>query len=126
MIWWFTPLLSGGSHHEIAQRVFDVYQRLLVSSIMGSVAIFFMFHIPECFRILFNLGMSVLLTVPIIVTFLSTVIACIMIQFSNGYLLLIFSVALVVPSVTVFRKQELVSDPIVLIIYIRVIIGLII
>ena len=87
---------------------------------------FSLFCLPECFRILFNIGLVRSFTVPIIVTFLSTVIACIMIQFSNGYLLLISSVALVVPSVTVFRKQELVSDPIVLIIYIRVIIGLII
>ena len=93
---------------------------------MGLVGRFYLFQILECFRILFKLGMSGLLTVPVIVAFLSTVVACNMIQVSTGYLLLLFSVALIVPSFPMLRKHEVVADPFGLRISIKVIIRLII
>ena len=120
-IWVFTPFHGGGSYHNTAWGVFEVFQHILVSSTRGVVDIFLLFHIPECFRILFKLGLSVALTVPSIVTFLSTVVAYNIIQVSPRSLLLLFSVALVIPIFPVLRKHELVSDLVALMISIRVI-----
>ena len=83
---------------------------------MGLVEIFFLFHFPGYFGILFKLGLSGSLTVTRKVAFISTFIAYNMIQVSPGSLLLHFSVALVFPSFTVLCKHELVSDPFGLII----------
>ena len=58
--------------------------------------------------------------------FLSTVVASDVIHISPGYLLLLFSVASVVPSYPALRKHELVADPVGLGISIRVIIRLIV
>ena len=86
---------------------------------------FSLFCLPECFRILFNIGLVRSFTVPIIVTFLSTVVASDVIQISPGSLLLLFSVALVIPSFPVLRKHDLVNDPVGLRIYIIFIIRLV-
>ena len=59
-------------------------------------------------------------------TFLSTVVASDVIHISHGSLLLLFSVAFVVPSFPALRKNELVADPVGLGISIRVIIRLIV
>ena len=106
--------------------IFDVYQRLLVSSIRGIFGRFFLFRLPEWFWIIYKLGLSGSFTVPIIVNFFSTVAACNMIQVSPGSIILLFTITLVVPSFPLLHKHNLVSDPIGLIISIRVIIRLII
>ena len=59
-------------------------------------------------------------------TFLSTVVASDVIQIFPGSLLLLFSVAFIVPSFTALRKHELVTDPVELGTSIRVIIMLIV
>ena len=69
--------------------------------------------------------MSWAVNVAIIMAFLSKVVASNVIHISPGYLLILFSVAFVVPSFPTLHKNELVSDPVGLIISIRVIIGLI-
>ena len=86
----------------------------------------FLFHIPECFHILFKLGLSGGFTVPRILAFLSTVVAGNVIQISPGYLILLFFVSLAVPSFPALRKHEMVDDPVGLIISIGVIIKLIV
>ena len=73
-----------------------------------------------------KLDLSGALTVPSIVAFLSTVVARYAIHISSGFLLLLFSVAFVVPSFPALRKNDLVADPIVLIICIIIIIRLIV
>ena len=98
----------------------------MVSSTRVIVGIFFLFSLPKFFCILFKLGFSGEFTVPGIVAFLSTVVAVNVIQVSPGYLLLLFSVALVVPSFPAFQKHELVDEPVGLRISIRVIIRLIV
>ena len=64
--------------------------------------------------------------VPRIMTFFSTVVASDVVHISPGSLLLLFSVALVVPSFPALRKHELVADPVGLGISIRVISRLIV
>ena len=59
-------------------------------------------------------------------TLFSTVVAIDVIQISPGYLLLLFSVAFVVPIFPTLRKHQLVSDLVGLVIYIIVIIRLIV
>ena len=59
-----------------------------------------------------------------IMTFFSTVVASDVIHISPRYLILLFSVAFVVPSFPALRKHELVADPVGLVISIRVIIRL--
>ena len=85
-----------------------------------------MLHLPECFRIIFRLGLGRELAVTRIVASLSTVVACNMIQVCPGSLIFLVSVFIVVPSFLALRKHELVADPVVLIISIRIIIRLII
>ena len=59
-------------------------------------------------------------------TFFSAVVTSDVIHISPGSLILLFSVAFVVPVFTALRKHELVADPIGLVIFIRVIIRLIV
>ena len=108
--WWFTTLLYGGSHNETARSVFDGYQHFLVCSTRGIVGNFFLFHLTECIRILFKLGLSGALTVTGIVVFISTVVSSNVIHISTGSLILVFSVDFVVPSFPALRKNELVAD----------------
>ena len=115
-----------GSHNKTAYGILDVFQFFLVSSTRGLVDIFSLFHITECFRILFELVLSKSFTVTRIVAFLSTVVAINMIQVSPGYLLLLFYVAPIVPIFNALRRHELVADLFGLIISISVIIRLII
>ena len=124
--WVVTPLLVGESHHNTAWGVFDIYQRVLVSSTRGIVGVFFLFHLLECFQIILKLGMSGELTVPRVEDFISTVASCNIIKVSLWDLLFFFSVSLVVPNFPALQKHELVADPVWLRIYVRVIIMLII
>ena len=98
----------------------------MVSSNRGIVGIFLLLHLPEYLCILFDIGLSWASTVPIIMTFFSTVVASGVIQISPGSLILLFSVAFVVPNFPALRKHDLVSDPVGLRISIRVIIILIV
>ena len=70
--------------------------------------------------------MSWAIVVPNIMTFLSTFVAGDVVQISPGSLLLLFSVAFIVPSFPMLRKHELVADPVGLVISMRVIIRLIV
>ena len=122
----FAPFLCGVSHHETARSVFEFHQCFLVSSTRGIVGRFLLFNLPECLFILFEIGLSCSITVSGIMAFLSTVIASNVIQITTGSLILLFSVAFIVPSFPVLYKHELIDDPIGLIIYIRVVIRLIV
>ena len=124
--WWFAPFLGEGSHHETARSVFDIHQWFLVSSTRGLVGIFILIHLPECLCIFLYLGLSWSVTVARIMDFFSTVVASNVIHISPGSLLLLFSVAFVVPSFPTLRKHELVADTVGLIISIRVIIRLLV
>ena len=64
--------------------------------------------------------------VPIIMIFLSTVVASDVVQISPWYLLLLFFFAFVVPSFSALSKYELVADPVGLVISVRVIIRLVV
>ena len=86
----------------------------------------FLFRIFECLCVLFEIGFSRAFVVLIIVAFLSTVVASIVIQISPGSLILLFSSAFVVPSFPALRKHDLVVDTVGLGISIRVIIMLIV
>ena len=98
----------------------------LVSSTKGLVSRFFLFHIPEYFFILFKIGFIGAFTVPIMVTFIYTVVASNVIHISPVSLLLLFYVALAIPSFPVLRKHDLVADPTGLIVSIMIIIRLIV
>ena len=124
--WWFAPFLGEVSHHETARSVFYVHQCSLVSSTRGLVGRFILIHLPKCLCILFELGLSWAVAVSSIMDLLSTVVESDVIHISCGYLLLIFSIASVVPSFTTLQKHELVAEPVGLRIFIRVIIGLIV
>ena len=124
--WGVIPFIGGGSHHNTARGSFDSYQLLLVFSIRGLVGIILPFQLPECFHILFHLGLSGSLTVPIIVELISTLVACNTIQVSPGSLILLFYISVILPSFPALRKHELVDDPSVVIISIIIIIMLII
>ena len=93
---------------------------------MGLVVIFLLLHLLECLCIIFELGFSWAVTVPSIMTFFATVVASDVIQISPGSLLLIFSVAFVVPSFPMLRKNELVADSVGLVTSIIVISRLIV
>ena len=123
--WYFTPFIVRGSHRETAQRVFCRHQYFLVSSTRGVVGRFLLIHLPGCYFILFDPGLSWAVFVTSIMEFFSTVVASDVIQISPGSLLVLFSIAFVVPSFTALRKHELVAYPVLLEIYIRVIIRLI-
>ena len=86
---------------------------------------FLLLRIPECLCVLFDPGLSWSVIVPSIMNFFSTVVASDMIQISPGSLLLLFSIAFVVPSFPALRKHDLVAEPVLLLIYIRFIIRLI-
>ena len=101
-----------GSHHETAQSVFAIHQCFLVSSTRGIIGGFLLLHLTECLCILFEIGLSWVVTIPSIMTFLYTVAASDVIQIYPGPLLLLFSAALVVPSFTGLCKHELVADPV--------------
>ena len=88
----------------------------MVSYTRGIVGRFILLHLLECLCILFELVLSWSVTVPRI-----TVVAIYVIQISPGSLLLLFSVAFVVPSFPALRKHEIVTEPIVLVISIKVI-----
>ena len=98
----------------------------MVSSAKGVVGVFLLFHIYEFLCILFELGFSWAITVASIMSFQSTVVASHAIQISPGSLLFLFSVAFVVPILLVWRKNEVVADPVGLRIFIRFIIRLIV
>ena len=98
----------------------------MVSYARGIVVRFSLFHIPECFLILFKIGLGGAITVPRIVAFLSTVVSFNMIKVSTGSLILLFLVDLSVLSFPALRTYELVADSVGLRISIRVIIRLII
>ena len=98
----------------------------MVSSSRGFVGQFLLIHISESLCVFFEPGLSWAIVVTIIMTFFSTVVVGDVIQISPGSLLLIFSVALIVPSFPTFLKHELVADPVGLRISMRVIIRLII
>ena len=109
--WWLAPFLGGGSHHETAQSVFDVHQCFLVSC----TRCFWLFLLIRFFKplyIFFEPGLSWAVIVPRIMTFFSTVIASDVIHISPGSLILIFSVAFIVPSFPALHKNDLVSDPV--------------
>ena len=117
----FTPFLGGGSHHEAAKIIFDIYQRVLVSTTRGIVGRIFLFRIPECLHILFKLDLSGAFSVYRTVAFIYTFVASNVIHISPGSLLLLFSVAFIVPSFYALRKHDMVADPVGLIISIIII-----
>ena len=94
----------------------------MVSSSRGFVGGSLLLHFPESLCIFFEPGLSWSVIVPSIMTFFSTVVASDVVHISPGSLILLFSVAFVVPSFTALRKHELVADPVGLGISIRVII----
>ena len=90
----------------------------------GVVERFLLLNFSESLCVFFETGLSWAIVVPIIMDFLSTVVAGDVVQISPGSLLLIFSVTFIVPSFTAFHKHELVAEPVGLEISIRVIIRL--
>ena len=123
--WYLSPFLGRGSHNDTALSVFYIHQCFLVSSNRGLVGRFLLFYLHEFLCTLFELDLSWSVTVPSIMTFFSAVVASDVIHTSTWSLLLLFSVAFVVPSFPALRKHELVSDPVGLIISIIFIIRLI-
>ena len=119
-----THYLVGGSHHETARIVFDVHQCFMVSSTRWFAGGFLLLHFSEIFCIFFETGLSWAIVIPGIMTFFSTVVESGVVQVSPGYLLLLFSIAFVVPSFPVLRKHELFADPVGLGTSMRVIIRL--
>ena len=117
---------GGGSHHETARSVFGIHQCFLVSSARGFVGRFLLLHFSESLCILFKPGLSWAIVVPIIMTFFSTVVAGDVVQICPGYLILLFSVAFIIPSFPALRKHELVADPVGLGMSMRVIVMLIV
>ena len=93
---------------------------------MGFVGRFLLLHFYESLCVFFEPGLSWAIVVPSIITFFSTVFAGDVVQISPGSLLLLFSVAFIVPSFPTLRKYELVSDPVGLRISMRVIFRLIV
>ena len=81
-----------------------------------------MIHFSESLCIFFGPGLSWTAIVPSIMEIFSTVVASDVVQISPGSLLLLFSVAIIVPSFPAMHKHELVADPVGLGISIRVII----
>ena len=120
------PIHRGGYHHETVRSVFDIHQCFLVSSARGFVGRFLLLHFSESLYVFFETGLSWAIVVPSIMTFLSTVVAGDVVQISPGSLLLLFSVAFIVPNFPTLRKHELDADPLGLRIPMRVIIMLIV
>ena len=85
-----------------------------------------MFNFTESLCVFFDPGLSWAIVVPSIMTLFSTIVAGDVVQISPGYLLLLFSIAFIVPSFPTLRKHELVADPVELKISMRVIIRLIV
>ena len=85
-----------------------------------------MFNFSESLCVFFEPVLSWAIIVPSIMTFFSTIVAGDVVQISLGSLLLLFSVAFIVPSFPTLRKHELVADPDGLRISMRVIIRLIV
>ena len=79
---------------------------------MGFVGGFIVFYFSEILCIFFEPGLSWEKVVPRIMNIFSTVVASDVVQISPGSLLLLFSIAFVVPSFPVLRKHELVADPV--------------
>ena len=80
----------------------------------------------ESLCVFFEPVLSWEIVVPSIMTFFSTIVVGDVVQISPGSLLLLFSIAFIVPSFPTLRKHELVSDPVGLRISIGVIIRLIV
>ena len=83
----------------------------MVSSTRGLVGRFLLLHNPEYLYILFDPRLSWSVIVPSIMKNFYTVVASGVIHISPGSLLLLFSVAFVVPSFPALHKNELVDDP---------------
>ena len=110
---------DGGSPYSL---VGDPITRLNVASFtftntfwfppLGGLLADFLFHIPECLRIIFNIYLIGTFTVPRKVAFLYTVVASAVIQISPESLIFIFSVAFVIPRFPALHNHDPVFDPI--------------
>ena len=85
-----------------------------------------MLHFSESLCIFFEPGLILAIFVPSIMNFFSTVIASDVVQIYPGSMLLIFSVAFVVPSFPALLKHDMDADPVGLGISMKFIIMLIV
>ena len=87
---------------------------------------FFLLHFSEFFCILFEFCLFISLIVSRIVTFLSTLIAGIVVKVSLGFILLIFCFTFIISSFPTLRSHKLISDAVGLVLPVRIIFRLLI
>ena len=126
-IWDIIPSFGGDANHETAWCIINIQQYfLLYSSIRGIVPIFSLFHIPECFWILFDICLCGAFIVYLIVNFHTTTITSDVVKVYLGFLFILFCFTFIIPSFPTLCKHQLVDDTLRLGLTIRDIIRLVI